>query len=200
MPKVVPEYKAQARQRIVDAAVKVFETKGFSSTTMDDIASEVGVSKGALYLYFANKTELLKAIQAAGRELVTRRMTRLEEEGDIAEGLSALVEEFFAGGTDRQIWNELLVEAQSDPKLRDALREDWEEDYRALRSFLERLRANRRIPQTLDLDTTTSLLISVLEHAAGMYLLGFDPRDARKTLLTNLRAVLGVGSARRRAH
>ena len=191
MPKVVPEYKAQARHRIVDAAQRVFARKGFGGATMDDIADEVGVSKGALYLYFANKTELLQALQSAGRELMAAQMAGLEAGGDVAEGMTALVENFFEGKPDRGVWYDLVVEAQGDPGLRDALRDDWKEDYRALRAFLQRLKDRGRLPRVRNLDVTTSLMIATLEHAAGMYLLGFDARETRKTLLASLRAVLG---------
>ncbi len=60
MPKVVPEYKELAKKRIIDAAYSIFNKKGYHSTTMDDIASEVGVSKASLYSYFKSKEEILQ--------------------------------------------------------------------------------------------------------------------------------------------
>jgi AcrR family transcriptional regulator len=60
MPKVVPEYKDLAKKRIIDAAYKIFYKKGYNSSTMNDIAEEVGVSKGSLYSYFKSKEELLQ--------------------------------------------------------------------------------------------------------------------------------------------
>ena len=48
MPKVVPEYKQEARSRILDAANKVFAEKGYHEATMEDIAKQLGVSKGAI--------------------------------------------------------------------------------------------------------------------------------------------------------
>lgn len=62
MPKVVPEYKEEARKKIIDAGLEVMSRKGYYNTTMDDIAAHLGVSKGALYLYFKNKDELVAAI------------------------------------------------------------------------------------------------------------------------------------------
>ncbi len=60
MPKVVPEYKELAKKRIIDAAYSIFYKKGYHNSTMDDIASEVGVSKASLYSYFKSKEELLQ--------------------------------------------------------------------------------------------------------------------------------------------
>lgn len=48
MPKVIPEYKEAAKDKIVKAAFKIFAKKGYHESTMDDIAKEIGVSKGAL--------------------------------------------------------------------------------------------------------------------------------------------------------
>jgi hypothetical protein len=118
-------------------------------------------------------------------------MERLATEGDVAEELTELVDSFFEGKPDRGVWYGLLVKAQSDPNLRAALREDWREDARTLRAFLQNLKTNGRLKSDLDLETLTVLLVSVLEHAAGMYLLGFDAREVRKSLLKALRTLLG---------
>ena len=59
MPKVVPEYKEEAKKKIISAGIEVLGRKGYCATTMDDIAAHIGVSKGALYLYFKNKDELV---------------------------------------------------------------------------------------------------------------------------------------------
>ena len=62
MPKVVPDYKEEARQRIVAAGFAVMSRKGYCAMTMDDIAAQIGVSKGALYLYYKTKDELVLEI------------------------------------------------------------------------------------------------------------------------------------------
>ena len=49
---------------IVQAALQVFTEKGFAAARLDDIAARAGVSKGALYLYFATKEELFHAVVA----------------------------------------------------------------------------------------------------------------------------------------
>jgi len=72
MPRVVPEYKEEARKKIISAGIAVMSRQGYVNTTMDDIAAHMGVSKGVLYLYFKNKDELVveivKAAHAKTRE------------------------------------------------------------------------------------------------------------------------------------
>jgi AcrR family transcriptional regulator len=45
---------------ILHTAAEMFLSKGFKSVTMDDIATEMGISKKTIYAQYANKTELVK--------------------------------------------------------------------------------------------------------------------------------------------
>lgn len=47
---------------IIDAALALFVEKGFAATRLEDVAKLAGVTKGTVYLYFANKEELFKAV------------------------------------------------------------------------------------------------------------------------------------------
>ncbi len=49
-------------QELLDAALDLFVERGFAATRLDDVARQAGVSKGTLYLYYANKEELFKAV------------------------------------------------------------------------------------------------------------------------------------------
>lgn len=60
-----PRWRRRADARpaeILDAALTVFVTKGFNSAKLDDVAKAAGISKGTLYLYFANKSDLFKEL------------------------------------------------------------------------------------------------------------------------------------------
>ncbi|CAN0623198.1 HTH-type transcriptional regulator TtgR [Burkholderia multivorans] len=50
------------RNRILDAAEHVFFEKGVSHTSLADIAQHAGVTRGAIYWHFANKSELFDAM------------------------------------------------------------------------------------------------------------------------------------------
>ena len=51
--------KEQRKTQIIEAAENLFYLKGYSATTMQEIADMAELSKGTLYLYFKNKEELL---------------------------------------------------------------------------------------------------------------------------------------------
>jgi AcrR family transcriptional regulator len=50
------------RERLLESAASLFTLWGFDKTSVDDIAREAGISKGAVYLEFPNKDALLKAV------------------------------------------------------------------------------------------------------------------------------------------
>lgn len=51
------------RQRIIDAARAVFLARGVSRSTLEHIAAEANVTRGAVYWHFKNKTEIFHAIR-----------------------------------------------------------------------------------------------------------------------------------------
>jgi AcrR family transcriptional regulator len=62
MPKLADAARTERRQALVDAAWRCAARKGFQATTVDDVCAEAGVSKGAFYVYFGQKQDLLLAL------------------------------------------------------------------------------------------------------------------------------------------
>ncbi len=56
------EITAYKRDRILEEAVKLFYERGFSGTTLDDIAGKLGVTKPFIYTHFRSKVDLLEAV------------------------------------------------------------------------------------------------------------------------------------------
>lgn len=56
--------KERRRHQIMVAAKRVFSAKGFSKTTIEDIAREAELSPGTLYLYFKNKDDLYASLSS----------------------------------------------------------------------------------------------------------------------------------------
>ncbi|WP_299222973.1 TetR/AcrR family transcriptional regulator [uncultured Psychroserpens sp.] len=50
------------REKIIYKSAELFLNLGFKSVTMDDIASEMGISKKTIYVHFPNKTKLVEAV------------------------------------------------------------------------------------------------------------------------------------------
>ena len=87
--------KLQRRNDIIDAAEKVFFSRGFESATMDDVAALAELSKGTLYLYFKSKEDLQFAIFMRGSDILMKMMEdNLSKERNGYQRLLELAESF----------------------------------------------------------------------------------------------------------
>jgi AcrR family transcriptional regulator len=73
-------------EEITAAALDLFVERGFANTRLDDVARRAGISKGTLYLYFANKEDLFKAVV---REALVARLVEFRGQIDQFQGPSA---------------------------------------------------------------------------------------------------------------
>lgn len=55
--------RQQTQQRIVDAGIKLFGTRGYEATTLDAIAAEAGISRRTFFHYFKSKDDILLSMQ-----------------------------------------------------------------------------------------------------------------------------------------
>ncbi|ASU82104.1 TetR/AcrR family transcriptional regulator [Nocardiopsis gilva YIM 90087] len=81
---------ASVPDRLLSAATRLFAERGYERTSVREIVEAAGVTKGAMYHYFASKDDLLFAVY---QRVLAMQMRRLEEfataEGPIAERLRA---------------------------------------------------------------------------------------------------------------
>lgn len=95
----VPRWRRRPADRpeeILAAALQVFAERGLAGARMEDIASEAGISKGTLYLYFSSKEELF---QETIREKVARLLeglTSATPPGEPVQQLTRFIEAYWA--------------------------------------------------------------------------------------------------------
>jgi len=75
--------RERRRQQIIVAAKRVFSEKGYSKSTMEDIAREAELSPGTLYLYFKNKDELYASLSLRILQYLNIRLEDVKKEKDI---------------------------------------------------------------------------------------------------------------------
>jgi AcrR family transcriptional regulator len=84
MPQSSRKRRPDARPgEIIKAALDLFSERGFSATRLEDVAARAGLSKAAIYLYFDDKTALLKAVV---RETVGASIERARTEAERGSG------------------------------------------------------------------------------------------------------------------
>jgi len=90
--------KATRPAEITAAALEVFADHGFAAAKLDDIARRAGVVKGSIYLYFATKEELFRAVV---RSAIVPNMETVRGAAEAFDGpLAELAPRLLAGAAD----------------------------------------------------------------------------------------------------
>ena len=78
------------RQQILDGAKRCFLSMGFEAASMNEITAEAGVSKGTIYVYFADKEELFAELidRERGSMLISAQQL-LDNAGSVEQALTA---------------------------------------------------------------------------------------------------------------
>src|SRR5215467_15631226 len=85
------------REALLDACVQLIETEGIGAVSLRRVAREAGVSPGAPYHHFADRSALLAAIAAQGHQLLEQRLRRAREQAPTAaRALAAMIETYVA--------------------------------------------------------------------------------------------------------
>ncbi|MGE5431176.1 MAG: uroporphyrinogen-III synthase [Syntrophomonadaceae bacterium] len=88
----IADKKNHRRERIIEAASRLFSEKNFHEVMMEDVAKMASIAKGTLYNYFASKEDLYFSIMLTRMtNLISSLKTRIKEEATAAESLHSFV-------------------------------------------------------------------------------------------------------------
>ncbi|MBB4662268.1 TetR/AcrR family transcriptional regulator [Conexibacter arvalis] len=157
--------KAATRARLLEAAARVYAARGFAGATLDDVAEEAGLTKGAVYGHFGSKGNLLAALMdeylaaeiAEQVALFSRDETTwkrpfsgadswMEELDEAPDAFRLLVEFWLAAGRD------------------EAMRERFATGFAALRETFARFSAESAA------DAGIAMPVEASEHVANTFL------------------------------
>ncbi len=115
----LPRKRREAQ--ILDAATRIFASKGYRAATTREIAAEAGVSEGTIYNYFASKYDLLIAMS---KRLALESLVQLDSlppQEDVRAYVTALVRDRFTLLTrNMDLIRALMPEILVDDELRQA--------------------------------------------------------------------------------
>ena len=66
----------QTKQLIIEKSIPIFNTKGYNTTSISDITTATGITKGAIYGNFRNKDEVASAAFETAASIVTKQMAK----------------------------------------------------------------------------------------------------------------------------
>jgi AcrR family transcriptional regulator len=161
----------RTRQRIVEHAASLFNTRGVAGASMADISEATGLEKGGVYNHFATKEELAIAAFEYGAGVVLARIDAALASQDTALGkLRAVLDlyrgsmpAFFAGGCP--IMNTAIEADDTNPELRRRARETFERWMRSVRDVVEAGIASGELRATVDARAVAHVTLSSIEGA-----------------------------------
>ena len=104
------------RDQVIDVARRLFGERGTIDVSMDEIASEAGVARSTVYVYFANRDELLRAcLQRMHAQLTEGIAQTWMREAEPALRLERLIEEMLARVDDSPTFFRLALVTQGTP-------------------------------------------------------------------------------------
>jgi AcrR family transcriptional regulator len=188
------ERRAQTRARLLKAAGTVFARHGYERATLDEVARQAGVSKGAVYYNFASKEELFLALL---EERLVARLGDVErafdEAGPPPRASAAAADRFLAGLERNPRWPPLFLEFVSYCARDPARRIHFAERFlRSARRILARLIAERYDELGVDPPLAASELAICVDALTNGMLIErlFDPDSVPPDLLGKAIALL----------
>jgi AcrR family transcriptional regulator len=207
MTRVTEAHMEARRQGILDAAQKVFARKGIQTATMAEIASEAGLSAGAIYRYYASKEILAWECMKHGAESAASGWHKLVEEGaaDPLAVFYTIAQQSFdemklAGADDvtrLMVENVLDAARSNDPAVLEAARGEREAIVKGLAEAIGLAIRAGQLPDQLDAYQLAQALLSFYMGARLAKLL--DPANDTDGQLSQVRKVLSLASEAARA-
>lgn len=138
-PEQLETIRAESRERILEAALRLFARQGYAATSVRRIAEEAGVSQGLLYNYFEGKEALLRAMFERSTTDVEQSLSEAETGAAPQERIERLVRSAFAiVGEHLSFWR-LSYQLRMQPGVLEGLEEATTAWTEATRARIERL-------------------------------------------------------------
>jgi AcrR family transcriptional regulator len=127
-----PQRRAQTRAALLEAAWTVFLRRGYAGSSVEEIASEAGYTRGAFYYNFKSIGELFaellqERVYSLYREMGERRLERADQPISLRDAGQELADMQAKPEARRlfRLWLELLAEAGRDRAMRKLAANFW---------------------------------------------------------------------------
>jgi AcrR family transcriptional regulator len=175
-PQTLREKRQEKRtQEILEAALKLFDEKGYGGASMEDIAEASLLTRAGLYKYFADKAKLLGALRTWKIQTLQERLEKtLEPTQSFTEKIHIITREMLLFQNDNRGFFRLLFSAGSLAEL------DADETFAALSILLTKVIAEGieqgEVAAFAPAEEITMLLVSLLfKNSIKRNVLGYEP-------------------------
>jgi AcrR family transcriptional regulator len=179
MARLRDDHVEATRRALLAAARRRFGTQGYGATSLDDVAADAGVTKGALYHHFRGKEHLFLAVyDEVEGDLSAHGMAAAAQGSDPVDALKRGFGAFLDLALDPVVQRIALLDAPSVLGTAAKLEVDARHSLAAVRLAVEMAIAEGLLAP-LDPDALASLLIAACSQAALLIATADDPTAAR---------------------
>lgn len=178
------------RDRILDAAEDVFNDKGYSNTTLNDIARSANVTRGAIYWHFKNKEDLFEAMCLRVRKPMDAMIEEIVER-DAADPIAQLgrahefvMLEVIENPHYRKVLNILFHKCEFTEETSQIViqQKEWHTySKRIIQRILVNAQLKKQLPHDLDIDLASNLLSFMFKGLLANWLFMPDSFDLVKS-------------------
>ena len=208
MARNTKEKAQETRERILDAAEDVFYDKGVSNTSLNDVAQAAGVTRGAIYWHFKNKSDLFDAMCRRVRDPMISMIegmadrTTADPLGQLRTGCAFVMQQVVENPHYRKVLTILFHKCEfldaNDPIL--IFQKNWlVHGIDTVKNVLENAKEKKQLPSDLDIHTASILLHITFDGLLNSWLFmpdSFDLIDAaariNETVLDSIQTNLAL--------
>ncbi|MET0556171.1 MAG: TetR/AcrR family transcriptional regulator, partial [Vicinamibacteria bacterium] len=168
------------RQRILQAAVKVFARKGYHGARVSEIAQRARVADGTIYLYFRNKEDIIVSLfDEVMREHLVEKRERVEDLPDAPSRLLAIARHHLdLLGGNRDLAVVFQVELRQSTQFMERFTASWLQDYFALIArVLEEGQREGTLRADLPVKVVTKAFFGALDEMVTSWIIGRKDYD-----------------------
>jgi AcrR family transcriptional regulator len=146
--------KARLRQEIINTSIRLFRSRGYENTRVEDIVRVLEISQPTFFRYFPSKDAVLREVGRRGFSCIKQHLeTELSSEATTAERLLHMYEAMAREvESDRPLWRAVVLSGAMDPVRSPEMRRPEEIAVSLLREILAEGRQRGEITKAFPVD------------------------------------------------
>jgi AcrR family transcriptional regulator len=177
------------QEMIITAASRIMTAKGIKSTSLSDIAKDVGISKGTLYYYYASKNDIIFDITEKHLNQISTEMFALLEQIELGTKPSEIIKIVFTKILAAETRDKLHFYLISDSLTNhEDFKNRFKEKYRVWREMIEEGLQKVLQNKVINYNALASLILAAIDGFTLQSLIGVEklPIDDISELLASL--------------
>lgn len=191
------EQAQQTRENILKGALDVFSDKGFSRSTLSDIAKRIGMTRGAVYWHFKDKGELLVELMEQMHdweaELLAEKVPTQDSLEDLQERLQVRAELLDTDMRFRKFvrFMSMQVEWATEKQIFNLLRDGHMRNapFKDFDLVLHKEQQRGRIRPYVDVDEICDIMVGMFTGMVRLYLSGMANAPLKVSVRTGMQAI-----------